>query len=127
MDAPSDRTVLHATAPPPAPSRNPYTLGFLIVASAATLALCYVMAEPFLTAILFAAVIAIVFYPVHLRIWGWVHGPNRAALISTLLVLLVVVLPVVALGAAVRNEIHETYAFLSLRSARGGGSKSRWM
>ncbi len=122
MGALDDRSPLNTQpAPPTAQSRNRYTLGFLILASAVALWLCYVMAKPFLTAIVFAAVMAIVFYPIHLRIWSRIRGPNLAALISTLLVLLVVVLPVAGLGTAVKGEITHAYALLSVRSAETGG------
>ncbi|HEV3275787.1 MAG TPA: AI-2E family transporter [Terriglobia bacterium] len=120
LDAPPDTPptqapVLHAVP------RNPYTLGFLILAGAVSLWLCYVMAQSFVSAIIFAAVMAVVFYPIHLRIWSRIRGPNLAAFVSTLFVLLVVVLPVIALGTAVEDEIHQAYSFLSVRSAQGGG------
>lgn len=117
---PDDAGDLPRTSPR-APVKNPYTLIFLILASTVTLWLCYVMAKPFLTAILFAAVMAVVFYPVHLRIWGWIRGANLAAFVSTLLVLLAVILPMVALGTAAKTEIGQGYAFLSEKSAEGGG------
>jgi predicted PurR-regulated permease PerM len=135
MDTPDDRRPLNAaTGPSPAlpaaapvllhaPSKNAYTLAFLILASFVALWLCYVMAKPFLGAILFAAVVAVVFYPIHTRIWMKLRGPNLAAFVSTLLVLLIVILPVVALGNAVKGEISEAFTFLSARSAEGGG----WM
>ena len=100
-------------APPSSPSaKNPYTLVFLILASIATLWLCYIMAKPFLTAVLFAAVMAVVFYPIHLRMFSVIRRPNLAALATTVLVLLLVVLPVVGLGTAVKGEIGDAYAFL---------------
>ena len=85
------------------------------------LGLCYLMAEPFVTPILFASVMAIVFYPIHNRIWSRIRGPNLAALISTVLVLLVVVGPIAGFGTAVEGEITQVYSFLSVRSAEGGG------
>lgn len=122
MNTPDDLLPLNSTpAPPAAVVRNRSTLIFLTVASAAMLALCYVMARPFLAAILFAVVMAVVFYPLHVRIWSRIRGPNRAALISTLLALAVVVLPVVALGNVLKGEIREAYAFLAVRSSEGGG------
>jgi len=128
MGAPDDRSPLKATlapsaapASPGAQSRSRYTLVFLIVASILMLCLCYIMAKPFVTPILFAGVMAIVFYPIHLRIWSRVRGPNLAALVSTLLVLVVVVGPIAGFGTAVEGEITHAYSFLSERSAEGGG------
>ncbi len=133
MGALEDRPPLNATPAPPCPPvsapvsspaaqpRNRYTLIFLIVASVVTLWLCYLMAKPFLTAIFFAVVMAIVFYPVHARIWSRIRGPNLAALVSTLLVLAMVVGPVIGFGTVIKGEIAQVYAYLSERSAEGGG------
>ena len=128
MGAPYDGSPLNATpapsAAPPAPgarSRSRYTLIFLIVASILMLCLCYIMAEPFITPILFAAVMAIVFYPIHNRIWSRIRGPNLAALVSTVLALLVIVGPIAGFGTAIEGEITHAYSYLSARSAEGGG------
>jgi predicted PurR-regulated permease PerM len=79
------------------------------------------MARPFVEPILFAAVLAIVFYPLHNRVWRWIRGPNMAALVSTLGVILVVVIPLVGLGSAVTREVSGAYTILSAESAEGGG------
>lgn len=122
MNAPEDLSpIIRTPSPPNAQLRNRFTLIFLAVGSAVMLALCYVMAKPFLAAILFAIVMAVVFYPVHARIWSRIRGPNKAALISTLLVLTVVILPVVALGNVMKGEIRDAYTFLAVRSSEGGG------
>src|ERR1700719_3808626 len=79
-------------------ARRRYTLVFLSLATALALYVCYLMARPFVKPVLFAAVVTVVFYPVHLRIWSRVRQPNLAALASTLFVLLIVIVPLVALG-----------------------------
>jgi predicted PurR-regulated permease PerM len=104
----------------PAPEKR-RTLAFLLVASAAALYVCYVMARPFTKPFLFAAVLAIVFYPLHARIQSKVRGPNAAALLSTLAVLLVVTIPAVGLGGALTRDLSQAYQRLSDASAAGGG------
>jgi predicted PurR-regulated permease PerM len=79
------------------------------------------MARPFVRPILFAAVLAIVFFPLHDRIWHWLRRPNLAALASTLAVVLMVVIPLLALGSAVTSEVSTAYASVSEKSAAGGG------
>lgn len=98
-----------------------YTLTFLFLACAAAIYVCYVMAKPFVKPIVFAAVMAIVFYPMHARISARVRGQNLAALLSTLAVLIIVFIPVAGLGSAVTREMSQAYESLSLRSAAGGG------
>jgi predicted PurR-regulated permease PerM len=115
--------------PPPIPSPSPstertpqrFTLGFLIIASIAALYVCYVMARPFMEPVAFAAVMAIVFHPLHDRIRRRVRGPNLAALLATLAVLLIVISPLVGLGRAMSGEISGAYRFLSEKTAAGGG------
>jgi predicted PurR-regulated permease PerM len=96
-------------------------LAFLLVASAVALYVCYIMARPFTKPFLFATVLAIVFYPLHAQIANKVRGPNAAALLSTLVVLLVVTIPVVGLGGALTRDIGQAYQRLSEASAAGGG------
>ncbi len=97
------------------------TVAFLAAAAAAALYVCYLMARPFVQPILFAAVLAIVFYPLHNRIWRRLRRPNLAALASTLAVVLMVVIPTFALGSAVTRDLSAVYVSLSKKSAAGGG------
>ena len=94
---------------------------FLLVLSAIALYFCYVIARPFLRPVFLAVMIAIVFHPVHTRIQAYIHGRNAAALISTILVLLAVIVPAVGLGVVVSQEIRELYQSLNERSAAQGG------
>jgi predicted PurR-regulated permease PerM len=102
-------------------ARRRITVTFLAVAAAASLYVCYLMARPFVGPILFAAVLAIVFFPLHDRIWHRIRGPNLAAFVSTAAVVLIVVIPLVGLGSAVTQEVSAAYASLSEKSAEGGG------
>ena len=94
---------------------------FLLVLAAAALYFCYVIAKPFLSPIFLAIMIAIVFHPVHVRVRAHIRGSNKAALISTILVLIVLVVPAVGLGVVVSKEITGLYQLLNQRSAEQGG------
>jgi predicted PurR-regulated permease PerM len=117
-----DRPSASVPAGPRVPvSERRRTLAFLLVASAAALYVCYLMARPFTKPFLFAGVLAIVFYPLHARIQSKVRGPNAAALLSTLAVLLVVAIPAVGLGGALTRDLGQAYQRLSEASASVGG------
>ncbi|MGC2195621.1 MAG: AI-2E family transporter [Terriglobales bacterium] len=97
------------------------TTVFLLAVAAIALYFCYLIARPFLSPIFLAVMIAIVFHPVHVRVQARVRGRNTAALISTFLVLLVVVVPAVGLGVVVSQEIRGLYLLLNQKSAEQGG------
>jgi predicted PurR-regulated permease PerM len=92
---------------------NRITTAFLMLATAVALYACYFIAKPFFKPVAFAAAIGIIFGPVHARIRRLIRGPNSAALLSTILVLLVVVVPATLLGLAVTHELSETYHSLA--------------
>ncbi|HEX4919989.1 MAG TPA: AI-2E family transporter, partial [Candidatus Bathyarchaeia archaeon] len=89
--------------------------------AATALYFCYLIARPFLSPIFFAVMIAIVFHPVHTRIQVRIRRRNTAALISTILVLLLLVVPAVGLGVVASQEITGLYQLLNERSAEQGG------
>lgn len=94
---------------------------FLLALAAVALYFCYIIARPFLSPIFLAVMIAIVFHPVHTRVRMRIRGRNAAALISTLLVLVILVLPAIGLGIVVSREVTGLYQLLSERSAEQGG------
>ncbi len=94
---------------------------FLTVLGAITCWFLYLIAEPFLKPVFIAIVFAIVFFPFHARIQKDIRNQNLAALLSTLLVLLVIIAPTVLLGTAIRSELTDAYQSLSLRTAQSGG------
>ena len=65
----------------------------LAVASIAGILLCALVAWPFLGAITWALTLAILFAPLHERVENFVRHPNLAALLSTAMVIIVVVVP----------------------------------
>jgi predicted PurR-regulated permease PerM len=97
------------------------TTWFLIGVAGLALYLCYRIAEPFLSPIFMAVVLAIVFYPLHARVEAVIRRANVAAILSTTLVMLVVAIPTVFLGIAVTRELGGLYQALSEKSAAQGG------
>jgi predicted PurR-regulated permease PerM len=65
--------------------------------------------------------IAIVFHPVHVRIQRHIQGENAAALISTIVVVLLVIIPATGLGVVVLKEIRGLYDLLNEKGAEQGG------
>jgi predicted PurR-regulated permease PerM len=94
---------------------------FLLALAAVALYFCYLIARPFLTPIFLAVMIAIVFHPIHVRVQARIRGRNAAALISTILVLIVLVVPTIGLGVVVSREVRGLYQLLDERSAQQGG------
>lgn len=84
---------------------------FLVAAGVAYV--CYQMAAPFLVAIAWAAVTAIVIYPLNERLTSLVKSRSLAAAISCVLVVLTVVLPMVAVTVTVTRS---TISFLRARN-----------
>jgi predicted PurR-regulated permease PerM len=94
---------------------------FLLALAALAFYFCYLIARPFLTPVFLAVMIAIVFHPIHLRVQARIGGRNAAALVSTILVLIVLVVPTIGLGVVVSKEVRGLYQLLDERSAQQGG------
>lgn len=76
----------------------------LLLVTAIALYLCWLMVKPFAGVLAWAAVLVIVFYPVHQRIVRWTRRPSLAALLSCLLVILTILVPVTLVTIAVIRE-----------------------
>lgn len=94
---------------------------FLLALCLLTAWLVYWITEPYLKPIITAIILAVVYYPLHLRWVRLIRYPNLAALASTLTVLLTLVIPFILLGLAVRRELADLYQLLSEQSAQDGG------
>ena len=80
---------------PLSPRSNPLKRSALAIASVVGLLICILIAWPFLGAITWALTLAILFLPLHVRIEKIVRHPNIAALLSTAIVVVVIVVPAV--------------------------------
>src|SRR5918993_2251884 len=78
------------------------TLGVVL---ALALYLCWLMVQPFINVVLWATVLAVVFYPMHRRIQAKVGSPSGAAALSNLLVIVLILLPATFITIAVVREL----------------------
>jgi predicted PurR-regulated permease PerM len=77
----------------------------LLVVTAIALYLCWLMIQPFMGVLMWAAVLVIVFYPVHRRLVQRTKKPSLSALLSCVLVILTILVPVSLITIAVLNEL----------------------
>lgn len=90
--------------PDPAPERRP---GLVLLRTAGVLALAigaFVVLRPFLTSLLWAAVLAYLTWPIYRRLRAGTRRPRAAALTMTAAVVLCVALPVAALLVTLASE-----------------------
>ncbi|MCW7538131.1 AI-2E family transporter [Aquabacterium sp. A7-Y] len=101
-----------AHSPPPDPAGQPVTdnKAFLLVLAAVTLAFFWIL-RPFYGAVLWGAIIAILFAPVHRRLLPHLRQrPTLAALATLSLVVVIVILPLFVLSASMAQEGAAIYA-----------------
>lgn len=96
---------------------NGRTLGLLVIFGIAAY-LCWLILQPFIGVLLWAVVLVVVFYPAHRRLVALTGSPTGAAALSTLLVIVTILLPVVAVTFAVVRELRG-----ALELAEGGISR----
>ena len=104
----------------------------VLVATAIGLYLCWLMLRPFIGVLEWAAVLVIVFYPVHKRLVNRIRRRGLSALISSLLVVLIVVLPLTFLTIALANDMAVAARslpshFNQLTYAPVAGKVSKWI
>ena len=77
----------------------------LLIVTAIALYLCWLMIKPFLGVLMWAAVLVIVFYPIHRRLVQRTNRPALSALLSCVLVILTILVPVSLVTVAVVSEL----------------------
>jgi predicted PurR-regulated permease PerM len=75
--------------------------------TAAALYVCWLMLLPFVNVLAWASVLVILFYPIHKRLVALTKRPSWSALLSTVIVIAVIVLPLTLLTLVVAKEIGE--------------------
>jgi predicted PurR-regulated permease PerM len=95
----------------------------LVVLLTAAAGLCLLMVWPFAATIIGAAVLAVVYYPVHVRLQSRVSWPPLAAALSTLLVLIAFLVPLVLLVTTVMQELRAAYQALAPGATEQGASR----
>jgi predicted PurR-regulated permease PerM len=86
-------------------SRRRSTVAFLSILLGVSLVIACIILLLFWRPIIFAAVLGIGFYPLHRRVSKFIPRQNMSASISTLIVLLVFVLPIVLLAFAASGDV----------------------
>ena len=99
------------------------SLLFLVLITAGTLYLSFVIARPFLTPIVTATLLAIAIYPLLRKLMR--HIPNRtgAALLTTLIVLITILLTTFLIVGKLASETADVYAWLNEKQSVQGGWK----
>ncbi|HMF90075.1 MAG TPA: AI-2E family transporter [Candidatus Angelobacter sp.] len=100
--------------------KNAATL-LLVGITAGALYLCYLLVRPYAAPILFALVVAIVFYPLHRYSQRAFRNRSGSAILTTLVTLLLTVIPLTFLLIAISSELRGLYQSLAVRSAGEGG------
>ena len=77
--------------------------------------LCWLMLLPFIEVLEWAAVLVILFYPIHKRIAARIKQHSLSALISTLMVIVLIVVPVTFASIALVKELTEIGRNLQIR------------
>lgn len=91
------------TAARPSEDRSRWLV--LTVATALALYVCWKMVQPFLTVILWAGVLALLFSPLYRRLLARLKKPGLTAALTLLLVIAVVIVPVGLISGALAAEI----------------------
>ncbi|HEY8462352.1 MAG TPA: AI-2E family transporter, partial [Blastocatellia bacterium] len=79
----------------------------LLALTAVALYVCWLMLLPFVNVLAWASVLAILFHPIHKRLVAITKRPSWSALLSTLIVIAVIVIPMTLLTVVVSKEIGE--------------------
>lgn len=113
---------MHLNKPPfPDLVKKRITVIFLLTVTAVALYFCYLIFQPFLKPLLSAVVIAVVFFPVHVRIHRVLRSPSLAALASTIIVLLLIIVPAFAIILAIKEEVAGLVTLIDEKSTESGG------
>jgi predicted PurR-regulated permease PerM len=76
-----------------------------LAATAIAIYLCWLMLKPFVVVLEWAAVLVIVFYPVHKRLSQRIRRPGLSAIVSCILVVLIVLVPLTFIIATLAREL----------------------
>jgi len=79
----------------------------LLALAVAALYVCWLMLLPFVNVLAWASVLAVLFYPIHQRLVALTTRPSLSALLSTMIVIGVIVVPLTLLTLVVAKEIGE--------------------
>jgi len=87
------------------PDTNTSQWLLLAVITGLALYLTWQMMSPFIDVLIWAIVLVIVFYPVHVRVLTRIRRPGWAAIVSLLVVMVTVIVPLLAVSSAVVTQL----------------------
>jgi predicted PurR-regulated permease PerM len=96
----------------------------LLLLTAGALYMAYIIYRPFLKALFLALVLTIAFLPIHQWVTRRVRGNTVAALITTTIVLLVIMLPLMFISIRLVSEAASLYGFLSQQGSAAWSNRS---
>jgi predicted PurR-regulated permease PerM len=106
----------------------------LLAITLVALYLCWLMVKPFVAVLGWAAVLVIIFYPVHVRLVRWSGRPSASALLSCVLVVVMILVPTILTTIAVLREVGGAMQNLQVTIIRladpnspGSGPALRWL
>ena len=99
------------------------SLLFLVLITAVTLYLSFVIARPFLTPIMTATLLAIAIYPMYRRLTLHLRNRTGAALLATFIVLITILTPTALIVNKLAQETRDVYGWLNERQSYEGGWK----
>jgi predicted PurR-regulated permease PerM len=94
-------------------TKHQATTGFLLGLTAVALYLCYVLVSPFLKPIVFSAILAVLFFPLHSRVRSRIRNRTASALLSTVAVILLIALSAMFLARATGTGLRDIYQSLA--------------
>ncbi|HKD80012.1 MAG TPA: AI-2E family transporter [Candidatus Angelobacter sp.] len=99
----------------------------LLLLTAGAFYMAYIIYRPFLKALFLALVLTIAFMPVHEWVTRRVRGNTVAALITTTIVLLVIMLPLMFISIRLVSEAVSLYSYLSQQGGAAWANRSEFL
>ena len=95
----------------------------LVILLTVAVGLCLLMVWPFAATIIGAGVLAVVYYPLHVRLRQRLNKPGLAALLSTFFLLIAFLVPLTLLVTTVMQELRAAYQALAPGAVEQGASR----
>lgn len=99
----------------------------LLALTGAALYVAYIIYRPFLKVLFLALILTFAFLPVHEWVARRVRGKTIAALITTTLVLLVIMFPLMLMSMRLASEAVSLYGFVSQQAGTAWSHRSAWL
>lgn len=93
---------------------------FVLIALLAMAAVVFFMVQPYLSLLVLAVVLAVIFEPLHIRLLKQLKSPSLSAFLTTLVVLALVLLPLLLFGYQLIQESASLYGYLANRADGNG-------